>query len=109
MSSMAQLLILFSPNYMVRLFCIMILGLAQNLKNGQCYTFGFEIVPKKYGAFVCSAINFWDCTTLFWINLYVLFVSKHWQYIYAFYTFIGLCSLLLFAICVPESPKWLTM
>jgi hypothetical protein len=52
-------------------------------------------------------INFFDLSFIAVMNLYVLFVSKHWFYLYAVFTLLAVVCLLMFIMFVPESPKWL--
>ena len=70
-------------DYYVRLACCAVMGAGKS-SNGQCYTFGFELVSKKYKSIVCSVINAWDCSLLMWFNLYWIYLSKSW---YGFYYF----------------------
>jgi hypothetical protein len=79
------------------------------LKNGICYTYAFELVELKNKPLVCSAINIWDVSTLMWINLYILHVSRNWWYILAAYTFLGFIAWTIILIFGPESPKWMMM
>lgn len=104
-STAAQLVAIFVPNYWIRIFACALMGIS-NIKNGQCYTFAFELVQNSDKGFMCSAINVWDCSFLFWFNLYVLFGSKNWFYIELLFTVMGFMTLLLFIKFVPESPKW---
>lgn len=81
---LAQFVLLFCPNYLIRLLASGILGLCQ-VKNGQTYAMAFELVNKRYKALLCSMINFWDFSFITIFNLYWSFVSKNWFYIQFFY------------------------
>ena len=82
---------------------------AMQLKNGICYTYAFELVELKNKPMVCSAINIWDVSTLMWINLYILHVSRNWWYIMAAYTTLGCIAWTILVMFGHESPKWMMM
>lgn len=82
---------------------------AMQLKNGICYTYAFELVELKNKPMVCTAINIWDVSTLMWINLYILYVSRNWWYIMAAYTTLGCVAWTILVMFGHESPKWMMM
>lgn len=108
LASFAHVMITFVPDYTTRLVGFALLGACQ-VKNGQCFTYCFELATKDMKAMLCSIMNFFDLSFMTWINLYVLLVSKQWLWFYTFYTFLGVLAVLLFAVYAPESPKWLHM
>lgn len=67
----------------------------------------FEIVEKKYKAALCSLMNFWDFSFITFFNLYWVLVSQDWFYICSFYVVMGIVAWIVFALTIPESPKWL--
>jgi MFS family permease len=104
----ASAVMLLSKSYYMRLACCILLGMGR-LNNGQCYTFGFEIVSKKYKSLVCSVINTWDSSYLMVFNLYWMFVSKNWYYFFVVHSTFSFLLLIVFVLFVPESPKHLLL
>jgi MFS family permease len=103
-SLLFQLLAIFINNFYFRMACFACMG-ACCIKNGTSYAWLFEMVESRHKPIVCSIVNAFDTMTLFFVGFYVIFISRHWLPLYAFYTVIGGVSWLVLFF-VPESPQW---
>jgi hypothetical protein len=93
-------------SYWIRLACFCVMGSMQ-LKNGVGMAWAFELVCLKDVPLVCSLITMFDVSTLMWVNLYIIFISREWSYILTAYCVIGIVSWIVIYLVAPESPKWM--
>ena len=66
-------------------------------------------MSKKYKSFLCTCINAWDNVYFMLFNLYWMYVSKTWYYFSYVFGALGMISLFVFVLVVPDSPKQLYM
>jgi hypothetical protein len=97
---------IFVPNYWVRLFMFVLMGLAQ-LKTNVCYSWLFSLVHSSNKASVCSFLNAFDTITLAVSCFYFQFISREWYGLYLTMTIIGTISYFILVLVIPESPRWL--
>ena len=102
----AQLTMLFSNSYWVRLVCFVVIGFVC-IKNAVSYVWVFELVETKHKGTVCSVVSMFDEMTPLIFCCYIKFVNKDWFPLVAGMTFAGVVALFLAVVVVPESPKFL--
>ena len=100
-----QALMLYWPNYWVRMACFFILGLSQ-IKNSVSYVWLTECVPLPYKSTAIIAISLVDAVPMGVTCFYFMYISKDWFYLSFFMLMLSVAATLLAFVC-PESPRWL--
>ena len=106
-SLLAQTVLLFVPNLLVRSICFFVMGVA-NLKNSQSYVWSSECVPFSRKAHAFTVINVFDASPPLLTGLWYIFIGRDWFLVYAITVVMGYSALFLGFIC-PESPRWLLL
>ena len=104
LSCIAQTVILFVPNFVVRTAMFFLMGLTQ-LKVGVAYVWLSECVGFAYKSSAFTLINIFDGLTMAVVCIYYMWISKEWFYLcfaMAILSYIATCCILL----CPESPRW---
>jgi hypothetical protein len=101
---MAQLMIIFVPNYYVRMAGYTLMGMSQ-LKNGVSYVWLFESVETKHKSTVCGIMNCVDAATIGVLCFYFMH-NPNWFPIEMAMTTLSCTCCLIVMIFMPESPKW---
>ena len=104
-SLLAQTMMLFIPNYIVRTAGFFLLGIS-NLKNSQSYVWASECVPFQTKSKAFTIINVVDALPTLVTGAFYILVARDWFTIYAINVGVSYTALLLAFIC-PESPRWL--
>ena len=106
-SLIAQTIMLFVSNFIVRTVCFFIIGFS-NLKNSQSYVWASEVVPFHRRARAYTIVNVVDAMPTVITGLFYVFVQRDWFTIYAINVAVSYSALLLAFFC-PESPRWLLL
>jgi hypothetical protein len=106
LSLVAQAVIIFVPNYWVRLISISIMGIC-NLKNSCTYLYIGGVVRAKDSSLCAGIINSFDTATVFLMGCYFNFISKDCFPLLVAQLLVGAMSCSFLSYVAPESPRWL--
>ena len=102
----AQILILFNPNYWARFMALLMFGLSQ-MKHSVVYVWAAELVPKDQRTSVAACLTSYDSGSIFFICLYFLLISRNWFPIMLVCVIMSILSWICCLFLLPESPGWL--
>lgn len=97
---------IYVPTYEARLIGFILFGLTM-LKNSVPYVYINELVPQANATSSLVTLSSFDASTLMFVNLYFLFVSREWLPLVLFMTILAFVAFIFTIIWIPESPSWL--
>lgn len=104
--ALAQFVALYCTNYWVRVGAMGTMGFFF-ARNSVCFNWMFELISTEDQSMANAAINTWDAATGLVVCGFYLTIERDWRPIYAMYSYLGLISLAVMAVLMPESPQWL--
>ena len=102
----AQFLMIFVPTYEARLIGFILFGISM-LKASLPYVYISELVPPENTSTTASLMTSYDSSTLVFLNIFFLLISRDWFPITLIMTIISMFALFVAIFLIPESPSWL--
>ena len=104
-ASSSSTVIIFWPNYYVRLIGMLVLGLSM-IKNSQSYLWCADMLPMKYRSMAFTIINVFDASPMVVTCFWYLCINREWMGLNIGMLIITWTAAIM-AYFLPESPKWL--
>ena len=101
----AQIIMLYYPNYWIRMGTFFMMGLSQ-IKNSVSYVWLSESVPLPKKSMAIISISLFDAIPMAVTCLYFMYISRDWFYLSFFMLILSILATVCAFIC-PESPRWL--